>query len=613
MVSNGPSPWTRAEAPSSRPSAGTLVFDEDFKLVYASKGAQATLGIAGVGLNKELRELDLSTNLDEFIMESLVHLSMGGEERSGILTLSGNPDPPLLRVTVRPMLSEGQLESLVVTIEPLGGGLNMAEAESSHAVGSLFVLNMETDTIDFMNEAARRMFGITWEGMGKPLDSISSRLPPMLVKLIREAMATRSMRFRILYMGKDEQGEARFVRWSALPRHLSKGNPTLMVMMTDATDSVDPWLRRLASQLEEEHTRLNSIVNVLPVAVLITDIEGRILMSNRNVAMLWEGDVSLRHLLQLESLNVRAADTGETLRLEDWGAGRSLREGVIIQGEVVNVDRRNGTSVSLLCSTAPIWGLNHRIVGAVSAFQDITERRALEEELARSNAELQQFAYIASHDLKEPLRMVSSYLGLLEKRYKGRVLDEEAEEFVHFAIDGSSRMRHLIDDLLLFSRVESQGKEFEPTDMNTILETALMNLGKNVEEAGAIITHDRLPTVQADPSQMVQLLQNLIDNGLKYHGEERPSVHISAHLQAGEWAISVKDNGIGIDPRHHEQLFQMFSRLHSRDQYPGTGMGLAISKKIVERHGGRIWVESDGKSGTTFFFTLPNAFESASG
>jgi light-regulated signal transduction histidine kinase (bacteriophytochrome) len=243
--------------------------------------------------------------------------------------------------------------------------------------------------------------------------------------------------------------------------------------------------------------------------------------------------------------------------------------------------------------------------------QEIEERKRAEDmlaqhtrELAHSNAELQRFAYVVSHDLQEPLRMVSSYLQLLSQRYKGK-LDADADDFIGYAVDGAERMRKLINDLLTYSRVSTHGKDFEPTDCCVVLKKTLANLQVAVEESNAVVTYDPLPTVMGDEVQLVQLLQNLIGNAVKFHGEELPHVHISAEKKEKEWVFFVRDNGIGVEPEYVERIFGMFQRLHSREKYPGTGMGLAICRKIVERHGGHIWVESEPGNGSTFRFTLP--------
>lgn len=228
----------------------------------------------------------------------------------------------------------------------------------------------------------------------------------------------------------------------------------------------------------------------------------------------------------------------------------------------------------------------------------------LEQELKRSNQELEHFAYVASHDLQEPLRMVSSFTQLLARRYQGK-LDKDADEFIRFAVDGANRMQRLINDLLQYSRVGTHGRKLEPVAAEEVLNRVLINLKLALEENRAEVTHDPLPKVMADGQQLEQLFQNLIGNAVKFHGEEPPRVHIRAERSNGAWMFSVRDNGIGIDPQQHERIFEIFQRAHTRQEYPGTGIGLAVCKKIVERHGGRIWVESAPGRGAEFRFTLP--------
>ncbi len=244
--------------------------------------------------------------------------------------------------------------------------------------------------------------------------------------------------------------------------------------------------------------------------------------------------------------------------------------------------------------------------------REVSERKTAEaalekrtKELSRSNEELKQFAYVASHDLQEPLRMVTAYLSLLDDRC-GDHLDERAKQYLNFAVEGGLRAKALVQDLLDFSRIDTQGKAFSETSMDAVMEMVLNNLAVQIKEQQATVTHDPLPNMIADDGQMVQLLQNLVSNGIKFKGVDDPNVHIGC-MNAGEgWRFTVQDNGIGIDPRYAEKIFAIFQRLHTRDEYPGTGIGLAISKKIVERHGGRIWVESETGKGSIFVFTIPD-------
>ena len=244
---------------------------------------------------------------------------------------------------------------------------------------------------------------------------------------------------------------------------------------------------------------------------------------------------------------------------------------------------------------------------------DISERKQAQqelackaEELARSNAELEQFAYVASHDLQEPLRMVASYTQLLARRYKGK-LNAEADEFIGFAVDGANRMQQLIQDLLSYSRVTTKGQQLQPVDAKACCEAAIRNLQKSIEDAQAEVRVGPMPVISGDPTQMTQLFQNLIGNAIKYRNERKPEIHVGANSNGNKWIFSVQDNGIGIEPQYFERIFQMFQRLHTRKEFSGTGIGLAVCRKIVQRHGGRIWVESQLGQGSNFLFTIPRA------
>lgn len=247
------------------------------------------------------------------------------------------------------------------------------------------------------------------------------------------------------------------------------------------------------------------------------------------------------------------------------------------------------------------WKLGRERTELIKTRQDLEKSVA---ELGRSNVDLQQFAYVASHDLQEPLRMVSSYTQLLAKRYRGQ-LDADADEFIAYAVDGATRMQKLIQDLLAYSRVSTDSQPFEPTPMGAVLSYAMDNLLSAIKESRAVITHDRLPTVRGDAKQLAQVFQNLLSNAIKFHGDQPPRIHISAQRREQEWLFSVRDQGIGIDPQFAGRIFVIFQRLHTRTEYPGTGIGLAICKKIIERHGGRMWVESELGKGATFWFSIP--------
>ncbi len=312
--------------------------------------------------------------------------------------------------------------------------------------------------------------------------------------------------------------------------------------------------------------------------------------------------------------NIRMLMSGAEEEDTDFPAGYLNNDGRQEAGSVACETlgrRKDGSVFPMDLAISEVHQANRRMFTVI--VRDITERKASEEklerllvDLQRSNEELRQFAYVASHDLKEPLRMVASYTQLLEKRYRDK-LDADARDFIHFAVDGATRMQTLIDDLLTYSRVGLRAGPFEATDCRAVLDQAISNLSAAVAENDAVITYDDLPTVTANGSQLTQLFQNLLGNSIKFRSEKAPRIHVSARRNGHDWLFSVRDNGIGIDPQYGERILLIFQRLHSRDKYPGTGIGLAICKKIVERHGGGIWFEGEPGKGSTFFFNIPTS------
>jgi light-regulated signal transduction histidine kinase (bacteriophytochrome) len=277
-----------------------------------------------------------------------------------------------------------------------------------------------------------------------------------------------------------------------------------------------------------------------------------------------------------------------------------------VRNQIAAITRSDGTRGYTTTNATPIRDPDGKITAVIGTSMDISEQLETEKELVRSNADLQQFAHIVSHDLKGPLATVIGFLSLWEGKYKGKMPDEKAEQYIRNAIEGTERMSRLIDDLLDISRVDSKGKPIEKVNMNEVLSVVERNLDHAIRDSNAIITSHPLPTVLADQIQMVEVLQNLVANAIKFRRpDERPRVHVSATSNRNEWLFSVQDNGIGIPKEQQDRIFQVFQRLHTRDEYEGTGIGLSIAKRIVKRLGGRIWVESDGRNGSTFFFTIP--------
>ncbi|SEK10796.1 sensor histidine kinase [Paraburkholderia diazotrophica] len=357
-------------------------------------------------------------------------------------------------------------------------------------------------------------------------------------------------------------------------------------------------------RLEE---RFRQVVEAAPNAMVMVDRGGRIVLVNAQTEKLFgyardelfgrSIEALVPERFQTHHHGFRAAYFDE-LKPRPMGTGRDL------YGR-----RRDGTEFPVEIGLNPVRTSEETFV--LAAIVDITERKRAEqelisrtEELARSNQDLEQFAYVASHDLQEPLRAVAGPLQLLQRRYAGQ-LDARADEFITHAVDGATRMQKLIDDLLAYSRVGRSGAAHQLTECEAALDQALKSLSVVLNESGARINRGTLPAVMAIPTQLALLFQNLVGNAIKFRRVDQPvQIEIGAERAGNDWIISVKDNGIGIDPQYFERIFMIFQRLHSRSDYPGTGIGLALCKRIVEQHGGRIWVESSPGNGTTFFFTL---------
>ncbi len=384
---------------------------------------------------------------------------------------------------------------------------------------------------------------------------------------------------------------------------------------------------RAERSLRDSEALYHSLVDTLPINILRKDLQGRVTFGNRGYVEKMGRPLS--ELLGRTDFELFPQELAEKYLRDDQ---QVVQQGRIFE-DVEEHRQADGARSYVHVLKAPVRDSSGKVTGIQVIFWDVTDRKRAEDalqqttaDLVRSNKELEQFAYVASHDLQEPLRMVTSYTQLIARRYADK-LDQDAKEFMQFAVNGALRMQRLIQDLLAYSRVGTRGQPFELVDCNDVLVAVRENLRLVIEETGAELRTDRLPLVMGDPVQLTQLLQNLVGNALKFRGQATPRIVIRCErrpstvcpIDAGpgpgvksavpdeEWVIQVEDNGIGIEPQYFDKIFVIFQRLHSHDQYPGTGIGLAICRKIVERHGGRIWVESIAGRGSTFSFTLPVA------
>ncbi|MBS2008021.1 MAG: PAS domain S-box protein [Cyanobacteria bacterium SZAS TMP-1] len=367
-------------------------------------------------------------------------------------------------------------------------------------------------------------------------------------------------------------------------------------------------------QLTEEGLRL--VIEAAPSGMIMVDEAGKIALVNSLVEHLFG---YTREELLGQSIDILVPAATRAKHVEHRASffanpkTRAMGSGRDLYGQ-----RKDGTKLPVEIGLNPLITGGERFV--LASIVDISARRLgealLQEkllELQRSNEDLQQFAYVCSHDLQEPLRVISNYTQLIAKRYSGKVLDQSADEFLEFTVDASKRMQGLIDDLLMYSRVQTKGQEFAATDCKQVVEDALANLKVALDESKAIINCGPMPTVKGDARQLVQVFQNLIANAVKFKSEATPQLDISSRDDGKFWLFEVRDNGIGLDLKYAERIFVIFQRLHTRELYSGSGIGLSVCKKIIERHGGRIWVESTPGQGASFLFTLPKYDTAGSG
>lgn len=487
--------------------------------------------------------------------------------------------------------------------------LRASEAEfrtvfESASVG-IGVLNLDL-TLQRCNPALAAMLGYTMDEL------MRLKVTDVVLPADRAAMLERS---RKLLAGDESQrtleeqmlrkdGSTVWTKRTTLVLKAESGQPLqLVTMVTDISD-----LKRVEAELRRREAEFRTLVEVSPIGMLLADAHGALTLVNAQFER--DSGYGREELLgQPVELLVPARHSAAHPEHRQRYAQAPQRRAMGV-GRELFVRRKDGSEFPAEIALAPLETATGPMI--LASVVNITTRKQAEADLQlmvgrleRSNAELEQFAYVASHDLQEPLRAISGCVQILRRRFQAQ-LDAEADELIRHTVEGAARMQRLIDDLLAFSRIVHRTPACEPTDLEHVLDAARRNLASAIEDAGAVITHDPLPTVTGDATQFLQLFQNLLGNAVKFRGTRTPAIHVCAERQPGGWTFAVRDNGIGIEPQYAERIFTLFQRLHTRDEYPGTGMGLAICKKIVEGHGGRIWMESTPGQGATFRFTLPD-------
>jgi len=452
-------------------------------------------------------------------------------------------------------------------------------------------------TITSWNAAAERLYGYGLEAaLGKPLAMLvpPERRDEAAAMLARIAAGDDVLRVETVRRRADGTQVQVWVTLSAV-----KDSGGRVV----GASSID----RDVTEERQAEERFRIAVEAAPAAMLMADGEGRIVLANVQAEKLFGYARAELDGLSVDALVPARARAAHAHQRAEFVRAPAVRP--MDRGRELAARRKDGAEIPVQIGLTPLVIDGETFV--LSAIIDVSERKRTEDalarqaaELERSNRELEQFAYVASHDLQEPLRMVASYVQLIARRYRGR-LDADADEFIGYAVEGAQRMRVLINDLLALSRVGTRPAVRTQVALADVLADVQANLGVAIAEAGATITHDPLPTIVADRGLLMHLLQNLISNAVKFRGDAPPAVHVGVALEPGRWVLSVRDNGIGIDPRHEDRIFQVFQRLHTRDRYPGTGIGLALCRKIAEVHGGTIWMRSVPGHGSTFFVALP--------
>lgn len=452
-------------------------------------------------------------------------------------------------------------------------------------------------TILLVNHETERIFGYTRDELvGRTMEVLIPRRA-RVEHLEHRAAFHREPQPRALGMGRDLYGIRKDGTEIPLEIGLKPFETTDGLLIVASVIDIRARLQTDA--------RLRIAVEASPSGMVMVDPAGTIVLVNREVERLFgygRGELIGQPLETLVPDETRTEHPSLREAFARKARSRAMGEGRDLYGR-----HKNGAHVPVEIGLNPIRMQDG--VYVLASVVDISERKKAEEELRRSNQELERFAYVASHDLQEPLRTVSNYVQLLARRYGDR-LDDDATDFIGYAVDGADRMRHLIDDLLALSRVGTHGRPLQATDLQAVAANAVANLDAAIRESGTTVALDALPRVMGDAIQLEHVFTNLLGNAIKFRSDADPLIRVTARRVGAEWTVTVQDNGIGIAPEFHDRVFVIFQRLHRQSEYEGTGIGLALCQKIIERHGGRIWVDSTPGRGAAFHFTLPAAQES---
>ena len=472
-------------------------------------------------------------------------------------------------------------------------------AISTSAHDAIIQMNDNYD-ITFWNNSAEVIFGYSLqEILGKNISMlIPEQFKAKFENMISNFFSSKGEQFKgrtIEVHGLRKDGKE-FPTELSFSKFLIKGKQNAISIVRDISK------RKVAEkELKEAEIRYRTTFEQSPDGILIVDLDSlKAIEFNKAICEILGYSKEEFGKLRISDIDIN----GSEARIH---VGKVLKEG---RDDFQTKFQTKSGLIKDMFITAKVINLSGKTCIQAIA-RDITERKKGEnalletlEKLKNSNLELEQFAYVASHDLQEPLRMISNFTQLLEKRYKNK-LDEDANDFIHYIVDGASRMQNLIDNLIIYSRIDSRGKSFKLTDTNIVLDNVISYFRQIIEETNAVITIDPLPLIIADESQMIQLFQNLISNALKFRSDKEPRIHITGEVSERDWIFSVRDNGIGVESKNFDRIFMMFQRLHKKEEYDGRGIGLAICKKIVRRHGGKIRVESELGIGTTFHISIP--------